>query len=74
MIKHCDNVIGGAILGIGKDRLRDVGRQIAARVECNDAVTPAEMPDLRFPTAIVAREFIDEDDRRAGPGLLTVQF
>jgi hypothetical protein len=32
------------------------------------------MPDLRFPTAIVAREFMDEDDRRAGPGFLTVQF
>jgi hypothetical protein len=32
------------------------------------------MPDLHLPTAIVAREFMDEDNRRAGPGFLTVQL
>ncbi len=74
MIEHRENVIGGAILGIGGNRLRHIGGGIAAGVEGNDAVTPAEMPDLRLPAAIVAREFMDEDDRRPGPGLLAVQL
>jgi hypothetical protein len=31
---------------------------------------PAEIPQLRFPAAIVAGVFVDEDDRRSGPDLL----
>src|SRR5258708_4334449 len=73
MIEHHENVVGGAVLTIGRRILRHVRRRIAARGIGNGAVAPAKMLKLLFPAAMIAGEFMDEDDRRAAAGFLVVQ-
>jgi len=59
--------------GLQDEVARDVGRRIAARRVDDAAVAAAQRADLRLPAAVVARELVDEEDRRAVAGLLPVQ-
>src|SRR5664279_1765813 len=73
MIKHRQNVVSGAVLAIGRRILRYVRWRIAARGIGDGPVAPAKMQKLLFPAAMIAGEFMDEDDRRAASGFLVVQ-
>src|SRR5260370_32390404 len=72
MIEHHENVVGCAVLAIGRWILRHVRRRIAARGIGDGAVAPAEMLKLLFPAAMIAGEFMDEDDRRTAACFLIV--
>ncbi len=73
VVQHGGDVVRGAGLGVACRIVRDIGRRIAARGVADRAVALAEMPHLRFPGAVVAGEFMHEDQRRAGAGFLIVQ-
>ena len=73
MIEHRQNVVGGAVLAIGRRILRDVRWRIAARGIGDGPVTLAKVAKLVFPAAMIAGEFMHEDDRRAAAGFLKVQ-
>ena len=60
------DVVRGAVLGITGWILRHVGRRIAARAEGDGAVALAKMAQLRFPAAVIAGEFMHEDERALG--------
>jgi hypothetical protein len=72
MIEHHQNVVGRAVLAIARRILRHVRRRIAARGIGDGAVAPAKMLKPLFPAAMIAGEFVDEDDRRASAGFLIV--
>src|SRR6266849_4378360 len=72
MIEHHENVVRCAVLAIGRRILRHVRRRIAARGIGDGPVTPAKMLKLLFPAAMIAGEFMDEDDRRAASGFLII--
>src|ERR1700722_6455946 len=73
MINHPQNVVGRAALAIGRRILRYVRWRIAARGIGDGPVALPEMLKLLFPAAMIAGEFMDEDDRRAASGFLVVQ-
>src|SRR5438034_343074 len=73
MIEHRSDVGGGAPLGIGDLACRHIRRRITSGVECDAAVAPAEMSHLPLPAAMIPGEFVHEDQRRAGTGLLIVK-
>src|SRR5436309_14637028 len=73
MIEHRSDVGGGAPLGIGDLACRHLRRRITSGVECDAAVAPAEMSHLRLPAAMIPGEFVHEDQRSAGTGLLIVK-
>src|ERR1700722_2553819 len=73
MIEHRQDVVGRAVLAIGRRILRYVRWRVAAGGLGDGAVALAEMLKLLFPAAMVAGEFMDEDDRRAAAGFLKVQ-
>src|SRR5882672_1604248 len=73
MIGYRSDIVGGTCLGIGYVAFGHIRRRITSGIECNAAIAPAEMPDLRLPTALVPGEFVHEDQRRAGTGLLIVK-
>src|SRR6185312_10699508 len=58
------------VIGIG---LRHVRRRIAARVIGDAAIAAGKIPDLAFPFAIIGAVFVNEQDGKAGAGLLVVQ-
>ena len=66
-------VVGGAALRIGSLTFRYVGGWIAPRVERNAPVAQAEMPHLELPAPMIPGEFVHEDQRCAGAGLLIVK-
>src|SRR5882762_9778045 len=72
-IKHHQNIVGGTVLAVGRWILRHVRWRIAARGIGDGPVAPAEMLKLLFPAAMIAGEFMDEDDRRSASGFLVVQ-
>src|SRR5258707_1270557 len=72
-IKHHQNIVGGAVLAVGRRILRHVRWRIAARGIGDGPVAPTKMLKLLFPAAMIAGEFMDEDDRRAASGFLVVQ-
>src|SRR6202047_540241 len=72
MIEHHENVVRRAVLAVGRRILRHVRRRIAARGIGDGPVTPAKMLKLLFPAAMIAGEFMDEDDRRAAAGFLII--
>ena len=61
-------------LAVGVCVLRHVRGGIAAGVVGDAAVAPREVAELRLPTQIIAGEFVDEEHRMAGPGLLVVEL
>src|SRR5262249_7306923 len=63
-----------AVLRVLVDRLRHVGRRIAARIVGDAAVGPAEIAQLRLPRADVAGELVHEHDRNAGADLLVIEL
>jgi len=63
-VEHRQNVVARALLRIALAVLRDVGRRIAARVIRHATIIPGEMPDLRLPGAVIARELVDENHRK----------
>src|SRR5260370_29256926 len=72
MIKHHQNVVGSAVLAVGRRILLHVRWRIAARGIGDGPVAPAKMLKLLFPAAMIAGEFMDEDDRRGASGFLVV--
>src|ERR1700692_658107 len=73
MIEHRQNVVGRAVLAIGRRILRYVRWRIAARGIGDGPVALPEMLKLLFPAAMIAGEFMDEDDRRAASGFLVIE-
>jgi hypothetical protein len=73
VVEESQDIVGGAVLGVGGRRCGDVGRRIAAGVEGDGAVALAEMPHLGFPAAAVAGEFMDEENGRSASGLLVIE-
>jgi hypothetical protein len=53
---------------------RNVRRRIAARVVSDTTIAPREMAQLRFPAAVLAHEFVHEQDSRSLAGFLVVQL
>ena len=68
------NVVGGDRLRILRYRFRHVGRRIAARIEGDAAIAPAEVTDLRFPGMQIVGEFVHEDNRRAATGFFVIEL
>ena len=73
MIEHRDCVAHDMLKAVDVARHRHVGRRIAARGIGDAAVALAEFTQLRFPTAVIATEFMHEQDRRPLPHLLVMQ-
>ena len=73
MIEHRGDVVRRPGLGVFRHIVRHVRRRIAARGVGDRPVSLAEMPHLGFPGAVVAGEFMHEDDRRARTAFLVVQ-
>ena len=73
-IEHPPDVVAGARLRVFLASVGHVGRRIAARVEGDAAIAPAEMTHLRFPGPGVAGEFMHEHDRNARPDLLVIKL
>src|SRR3972149_5238355 len=63
-------VAPGLPLGVGARVLGDVGGRVAARVEGDRAVAAREEAHLRPPALPVARELVDEQERRPLPPLV----
>src|SRR5712664_4193007 len=72
-IKHHQDIVGGTVLAVGRRILRHVRWRIAARGIGDGPVAPAKMLKLLFPAAMVASEFMDEDDRRSASSFLIVE-
>ena len=68
-----DDVAAHDVLAITRRIARHVRRRIAAGTEGDAAMRTREIAHLRFPGAVVAGEFMDEDDRRSRPGLFAVE-
>src|SRR5262245_56789307 len=73
MIEDRTDIVDRAVLRIGGSILWDVGRRKSPRVVYNTAIAPAEMPDLRFPAAMIAGELMHEDQRRSRARFLIVE-
>jgi hypothetical protein len=73
MVQHRSDVICGTDLRVFRHVFRNVGRRVTARGIGDGAVALPEMAHLRFPRAMVAGVFMDEDDRGASAGLLVIQ-
>src|SRR5207302_8685428 len=58
---------------VARPVLGDIRGRITARIEGDAAVTTREKAQLRLVAAIVAGEFMHEDDRVAGAGLLVIE-
>ena len=72
LVEHVYRVIDRAPLRIFLDRIRNLRWRIAARIVGDAAVAAGEIADLKLPGAIVAGEFMDEQDRPAGAAVLVV--
>ena len=73
MIEHGDGVAHHVLVAVGVARRRHVGRRIAARGIGDAAVALAEFAELRLPAAMVAGEFVHEQDRRALPRFFVME-
>src|SRR6266850_1963767 len=71
-IKHHQDIVGGTVLAVGRRILRHVRWRIAARGIGDGPVAPTKMLKLLFPAAVIAGEFMDEDDRRSASSFLIV--
>src|ERR1700690_2477967 len=69
MIEHRDGIAHHMAIAVGVGRWWRVGRRIAARGIGDATVTLAEFAQLRLPAAMVAGEFMHEQDRRPLPHL-----
>src|SRR6516164_1768658 len=69
-IRDGPDVVARALLRVLFGTLRHVGGGIAARIECNAAISWAKMPYLRLPRPAVAGKFVDEDNRNVRSGFL----
>src|SRR5690554_5179178 len=72
--QHRDDVVRGTILRIGLGIGGYVGRGKAAGGIGDAPVAPREVPHLRLPAPIIATEFVEEDDGRAGAALLVIEI
>src|SRR6266851_1458193 len=73
VIEHGPNVVGGEGLRIRGGALRHIRWRITSGVKHNAAIAPSEVPQLRFPTSEIAREFVHEDHRPARSGFLAIE-
>ena len=64
-VEHGANIIARAVLRVALDIVGHVRGRIAAGIESYAAVSAAEISDLSFIGAVVAGEFVHEDDRKA---------
>src|SRR5215216_2292881 len=74
MIQHALYVIASTRLRVGRNIPRYVGWRPAPRVEHDAAVAPSEIANLQLPTAIVASELVNEDDRSSAASFLVVEL
>src|SRR4051812_10615729 len=72
-VEHAADVVAGPLLRVAVGVLGNVGGRIATSVVCNAAVQAREVPHLRLPAAVIAAEFVHENDGRAGTGFLVMQ-
>jgi len=68
------NIVARPLLRIMAGILRHVGGRIAASIEGNRAIAPAEEPYLRRPASRFAGELVNEDHRDAVPSLFVVEI
>jgi len=73
MIEQQSYVVGSASLRIGDLACWHIRRRITSGVECDAPVASAEMSHLCLPAAMIPGEFVHENQRRAGTGLLIVK-
>src|SRR5438034_5815062 len=74
MIQHRDDVVARVGLGIARRILRHVGGRKAARIEGDATEVAREKAHLRLPAAIVAGEFMDEQQRHAAARCLVIEL
>ena len=68
------DIVASDVLTVAGRIFRYVRGRIAARGKRNAAMRTREITHLRFPRAIVAGEFVDEDDRSAGASLFAIKL
>ena len=73
MVEDGDGVRHRKVLAVGVGILRHVRGGIAAGVVGDAAVAPREVAQLRLPARVIAREFMNEEQRITGPGLLVIE-
>jgi hypothetical protein len=73
MIEHRDRVVAEIFIAVDVRGSRHVRRRIAARGIDDAAMLAREMPHLRLPAAVVAGEFVHEQNRRAAAGFLVIE-
>src|SRR5450755_3728119 len=73
MIEHGDGVAHHVQVAVGVARGRHVGRRITAKGISDAAVALAEFAQLRLPAAVIAGEFVHEQNRRALPYFFVIE-
>jgi hypothetical protein len=73
-VHHRADVVARPLLRIAPTVARHIGGRIAPRVIGDAAVMARELAELRLEGAAIAGEFMDEDDRDAGAGLLVIEL
>src|SRR5581483_3592649 len=74
VVENADRVVDGATLRIFVDRVRNVGGGISSRIISDAAVAAGEIAHLQLPGAIVAGEFMNEQDRPAGAAVFIIKL
>jgi hypothetical protein len=74
IVEDAANILHRLTLRVRRRLLRHVGGRIAASIEGNRAIAPAEEPYLRRPAPRFAGELVNEDHRDAVPSLFVVEM
>ena len=74
MVEDAANILHRLTLRVRRRVLWNVGGRIAASIESNRAIAPAEEPYLRRPAPRFAGELVNEDHRDAVPSLFVVEI
>ena len=72
-IERGANVVPGAGLRISRGIFGYIGGRVAAGIVGDGAIAPSKMAQLALVAAVIVGEFMNEDDRGAGTGLLVIK-